>query len=207
MPRFQLFTPIAIGLLMALASGAARAAEGSAGVAVNLPAPIPPAATASRARQLLNAGQTDLAERMVRAALAAGADDLLLCLSGEIQFQGLLKELPGLGASAGLRVVWRQRDEFRGRLQENVSRPEAAIRELEPQGASVLAEMPELGRGLKVRTALKESNVHTLKAQHRNEVQCLIVRKQRKGEIGGGQSGLHILWGLLLRDQALDLIA
>lgn len=87
MPRFRWFTPIAIGLLMALASGAARAAEGSAGVAVNLPAPIPPAATASRARQLLNAGQTDLAERMVRAALAAGADDSLLCLSGEIQFR------------------------------------------------------------------------------------------------------------------------
>src|ERR1022692_1604614 len=87
MPRFRWFTPIAIGLLMALASGAARAAEGSAGAAVNLPAPLPPVAAAVRARQLLNAGQTDLAERMVRAALAAGADDSLLCLSGEIQFR------------------------------------------------------------------------------------------------------------------------
>jgi tetratricopeptide (TPR) repeat protein len=87
MPRFRSFTPIAIGLLMALASGAVRAAEGSAGVAVNLPTPIPPVAAAARARQLLNAGQTDLAERMVRAALAAGADDSLLCLSGEIQFR------------------------------------------------------------------------------------------------------------------------
>src|ERR1035441_1936942 len=113
--------------------------------------------------------------------------------------QGLLKELPGLGASAGIRVVWRQRDEFRGRLQENVSQPEAAVRELEPQGASVPAEIPELGRGLKVRTALKDSNVHTLKAQHRNEVQCLIVGQQGKGEIGGGQSRFHILWGLFLR--------
>src|ERR1035441_4299657 len=90
-------------------------------------------------------------------------------------FQGLLKELPGLGASAGIRVVWRQRDEFRGRLQENVGQLEAAIRELEPQGASVLAEIPELGQRLKMRTALKESNVHTLKAQHRNEVQSPIV--------------------------------
>ena len=83
MPRFRWFTPIAIGLLMALASGAARAAEESAGVAV----PNPPVTAAARARQLLNAGQTDLAERMVRAALAAGADDSLLCLSGEIQFR------------------------------------------------------------------------------------------------------------------------
>lgn len=83
MPRFRSFTPIAIGLLMALASGAVRAAEGPAGAA----APIPPVAAAARARQLLNAGQTDLAERMVRAALAAGADDSLLCLSGEIHFR------------------------------------------------------------------------------------------------------------------------
>src|ERR1035441_761922 len=61
-------------------------------------------------------------------------------------FQGLLKELPGLGASAGFRVVWRQRDKFRGRLQEDVSQPEAAIRELALQFASVPVEMPELDR-------------------------------------------------------------
>ena len=87
MPRFRMFTAMGIGLLMALASGAVRAAEGSAGAPVNLPALNPPAATAARARQLLSAGQTDRAERMVRAALASGADDSLLCLSGEIQFR------------------------------------------------------------------------------------------------------------------------
>ena len=48
---------------------------------------LPPPLTLLRARQFLSAGQTDQAERLVRAALAAGADDSLLCLSGEIQFR------------------------------------------------------------------------------------------------------------------------
>jgi predicted aspartyl protease len=81
MPRFPVFTPMGIGLLMALASGSGRAAEGSAGAPVNLPAPV------VRARQLLSAGQTDQAERLVRAALASGADDGLLSLAGEIHFR------------------------------------------------------------------------------------------------------------------------
>jgi tetratricopeptide (TPR) repeat protein len=75
-----------IGLLMALTSGPVRAAE-SAGAFVNLPSLTPPATPVARARQLLRAGQTDQAERLVRAALAAGADDSLLCVSGEIHFR------------------------------------------------------------------------------------------------------------------------
>jgi tetratricopeptide (TPR) repeat protein len=72
---------------MALAPGTVRAAEGSAGVGVNLAPLTPPAVTAARARRLLIAGQPEQAERMVHAALSAGADDSLLCVSGEIQFR------------------------------------------------------------------------------------------------------------------------
>ena len=74
MPRFRILIPLGIGLLMALAAVPGGAAEGSAGVTANLTGPLPPAASAVRARQLLSAGQTDQAERMVRTALAAGAD-------------------------------------------------------------------------------------------------------------------------------------
>jgi tetratricopeptide (TPR) repeat protein len=76
-----------IGFLVALGSGTIRAAEGSAGAGVNPAAFAAPAVTAARARQLLVAGQPEQAERMVRAALSAGADDSLLCVAGEIQFR------------------------------------------------------------------------------------------------------------------------
>ena len=81
MPCFRIFTPVGIGLLMTLAAAPARAAEGSTGAPVNLPAPT------LRVRQLLNAGQTDQAERLVRAALADNDDDALLCLSGDIHYR------------------------------------------------------------------------------------------------------------------------
>jgi tetratricopeptide (TPR) repeat protein len=81
MPRFRIFTPVGVGLLMALASAPARAAEGSTGAPVNLPAPT------LRVRQLLNAGQTDQAERLLRAALADNDDDALYCLSGDIHYR------------------------------------------------------------------------------------------------------------------------
>ena len=81
MPRFRTFTAMGIGLLMALASVPGRGAEGSTGVVVSLPAP------AVRARQLLNTGRTDQAERLVRAALASGSDDALLSVAGEIHFR------------------------------------------------------------------------------------------------------------------------
>ena len=84
MPRFRVFMPMGMGLLLALAPAPARAADGSAGVAMSLPGLAPPTA---RARQLLSDGQTAEADRLVRAALASGADDSLLCLSGEIQFR------------------------------------------------------------------------------------------------------------------------
>ena len=48
---------------------------------MNLPAP------AIRIRQLLSTGQTDQAERLVRAALADNDDDALLCLSGDIHYR------------------------------------------------------------------------------------------------------------------------
>ena len=85
--RFRIYTALGIGLLMTLAAAPGGAAEGSAGAAASLPAPFPPAASVLRARQLLRAGQTDPAERMVRTALAAGADDGLLTVSGEIHFR------------------------------------------------------------------------------------------------------------------------
>ena len=81
MPRFRIFAPVGIGLLMVLASAPARAAEGSTGAPLNPPAPT------VRVRQLLTAGQTDQAERLVRAALAADDDDALLCLSGDIHYR------------------------------------------------------------------------------------------------------------------------
>ena len=84
MPRFRILAPMGIAFLLTLMSGPVRAADGSVGAAPSLPAP---AAYAVRARQFLSAGQTDQAERLVRAALASGADDSLLCLSGEIQFR------------------------------------------------------------------------------------------------------------------------
>ena len=84
MPRFPIFRWMGIGLLATLAPGTVRAAEGSAGAPVNLPAPV---SAALRARQLLAVGQTEQAERVVRAALAGGTDDGLLCLSGEIYFR------------------------------------------------------------------------------------------------------------------------
>ena len=84
MPRFRILAPMGIAFLVTLTSGPVRAAEGSVGAAPSLSAP---AAYAIRARQFLSAGQTGQAERLVRAALAAGADDSLLCLSGEIQFR------------------------------------------------------------------------------------------------------------------------
>ena len=87
MPRFRILIPLGIGLLMALAAVPCGAAEGSAGVAANLNGPLPAAASEARARQLLSTGQTDQAERMVRAALGAGADDGLLSVSGEIEFR------------------------------------------------------------------------------------------------------------------------
>ncbi len=87
MPRIGRFIPAGIGLLMTLASGEIRAAEGSAGAPGSFPSLTAPAANAARARQLLRVGQTDQAERLVRAALAAGADDSWLCLSGEIHFR------------------------------------------------------------------------------------------------------------------------
>ena len=76
-----------IAFLLTLMSGPVRAADGSAGAAPSLSAFTHPAAYAVRARQFLSAGQTDQAERLVRAALAAGADDSLLCLSGDIEFR------------------------------------------------------------------------------------------------------------------------
>jgi hypothetical protein len=85
--RFRIFTALEIGLLMALAAVPGGAAEGSAGAPANLPGLHPPAVSALRARQLLSAGQTDQAERTVRGALAAGADDGLLTVSGEIHFR------------------------------------------------------------------------------------------------------------------------
>ncbi len=87
MPRFRIFAPMGIAFLLALTSGPVRAAEGSVGAALSLPALTPPVACAARARRFFTAGQTDQAERLVRAALAAGADDSLLSLSGEIQFR------------------------------------------------------------------------------------------------------------------------
>jgi tetratricopeptide (TPR) repeat protein len=87
MPLIRMFVPMGIALLLTLMSGPVRAAEGSAGVARSLPASALPAACAARARQFLSTGQTDQAERLVRAALTAGTDDSLLCLSGEIQFR------------------------------------------------------------------------------------------------------------------------
>jgi tetratricopeptide (TPR) repeat protein len=57
------------------------------GTAPGLPVFTPLVTGAARARQFLNTGQADQAERVVRAALASGADDALLCLSGEIQFR------------------------------------------------------------------------------------------------------------------------
>ena len=38
-------------------------------------------------KETVRTGQADQAERLVRAALASGTDDSLLCLSGEIQFR------------------------------------------------------------------------------------------------------------------------
>src|SRR5437879_1567441 len=87
MSRFRIFIPLGIGLLMALAAVPGGAAEGSAGIPAKLPGPFPLTASALRARQLLSAGQIDEAERMVRAALAAGTDDGLLSVSGEIEFR------------------------------------------------------------------------------------------------------------------------
>ena len=84
MPRLRILAPMGIAFLLTLTSGPVWAAEGSVGAAPSLPAP---AAYVVRARQFLSAGQTDQAERLVRAALAAGADDSLLCLSGEVQFR------------------------------------------------------------------------------------------------------------------------
>ena len=81
MPRFRIFTPVGIGLLMTLASAPVRAAEGSTGAPLNLPAPT------LRIRQLLSTGQTDQAERLIRAALADNDDDALLCLSGDIHYR------------------------------------------------------------------------------------------------------------------------
>ena len=87
MPRFRILIPLGIVLLMALATVPGRAAEGSAGVTANPNGPLPAAGSAAGARQLLSAGQTDQAERMVRAALAGKADDGLLTVAGEIQFR------------------------------------------------------------------------------------------------------------------------
>jgi tetratricopeptide (TPR) repeat protein len=84
MPRFRILSPVGIGLLMTLVAAPVRAADGS----TNAPSKPPalPAPTA-RIRQLLNAGQTEQAERLARTALAAGDDDALLCLSGDIHYR------------------------------------------------------------------------------------------------------------------------
>ena len=81
MPRFRIVTPVGIGLLIVLASSPARPADGSSSTTFNAPSP------AARIRQLLIAGQTDQAERLVRDALAANDDEALLCLSGDIHYR------------------------------------------------------------------------------------------------------------------------
>jgi Flp pilus assembly protein TadD/predicted aspartyl protease len=79
MGRFGIFAAFGMGLLMALGAASGRAADVPPGNLASLPG--------SRARQLLSAGQIDQAERIVRAALASGADDALLTIAGEIEFR------------------------------------------------------------------------------------------------------------------------
>jgi hypothetical protein len=78
---------MSIAFLSAFTSDLVWTAEGPVDAAPSRPARIAPTAYAVRARQFLSAGRTDQAERVVRAALASGADDSLLCLSGDIQFR------------------------------------------------------------------------------------------------------------------------
>jgi hypothetical protein len=86
MVRDRFFRAVTAGLMATLYFAPQRAQAGTpdSEESISVPASRPGLA---RARQYLRAGQTEQAERLVRAGLAYGADDSLLCLSGEIHFR------------------------------------------------------------------------------------------------------------------------
>jgi hypothetical protein len=98
MVRDRFFRAVTVGLLAILylapqrANAGAPDSEESSSVS-------PLNSTLSRARQYLRAGQTEQAERLVRAALASAPDDSLLCLSGESSFAAPARERPAFAAA------------------------------------------------------------------------------------------------------------
>jgi hypothetical protein len=86
MARERIFAAVTVGLLATMYFAPNRAKAGTPESEASTPASLP-VSTLSRARQLLRAGQTDEADRLVRNALLGAPDDGLLCLSGEIEFR------------------------------------------------------------------------------------------------------------------------
>ena len=86
MARERIFAAVTVGVLatLSLAPTGAKAGTSDSEESVSAPAPV---SALSRARQLLLAGQTAEAERLVGAAFSSAADDSLLCLFGEIQYR------------------------------------------------------------------------------------------------------------------------
>jgi tetratricopeptide (TPR) repeat protein len=82
----RIFGFVVGGLLIFLGFAPCGAKAGTAGPdeesTISLPEPY-----VSQARQLLRAGQTAAAERLVRESFDKSADELILCLSGEIAFR------------------------------------------------------------------------------------------------------------------------
>ena len=81
--------------------------------------------------------------------------------------------------------------EVRRHLQEHIGRPQASIRQLAAQFAGRLGDVGELARRPAVRTALEQADVHAVEFQRRDQVEHVIVRQQRKREIGAGQFECH----------------
>ena len=72
----RIFAAVTVGLLATLYFAPHRAEAGTL-----------EAETLSHARQLLRAGQTEEADRLVHSGLSGAPDDGLLCLVGEIEFR------------------------------------------------------------------------------------------------------------------------
>src|SRR5882724_4436038 len=122
------------------------------------------------------------------------------CASG----RGIVQrfEKPVLRATSPCRfgMIDRVRNETGVRLEKHVGAAEAAVGELAGELSAGSGWCAENLRGPQVRAAFKETDVHALEAQQRDQVQRAVVRQQRKGEVGAGEFELH---GLLLRLETL----
>ncbi len=91
----------------------------------------------------------------------------------------------------GVGVIGGERDKIGRGLQIDVGRFQSSIGQFFPQLGRRLADIAILPRRLQMRPALEQAEVDAVESESGDQVEGVVMREEREGEVGAGELELH----------------